>query len=88
MTTHDLKTWPEFFQAIGNKSKTFEVRKDDRGFKTGDQLKLWEWDPETKEYTGRYMIALVNYVLDGGRFGIEPDHVVMSIQVKLFKKNQ
>jgi hypothetical protein len=50
--THALKTWPEFFKDISSGSKTFELRKDDRGFKPGDSVLLQEWDPSTKKYTG------------------------------------
>jgi hypothetical protein len=43
--THELKCWPEFFQAILSGSKTFEARRDDRNFKVGDNLVLKEWTP-------------------------------------------
>lgn len=46
MTEHVLKTWPEFFRAIVDGKKTFEVRKNDRGFQTGDVLHLREFDPK------------------------------------------
>ena len=31
MKTHNLKILPEFFEAVANGMKTFELRKDDRG---------------------------------------------------------
>lgn len=37
---HELKTWPDFFDAIWNNEKHFELRKDDRGFQAGDTLLL------------------------------------------------
>lgn len=43
---HDLKTWPTYFERLLDGSKTFEVRKDDRGYQAGDRLILREWDPE------------------------------------------
>ncbi len=46
MTEHDLKTWPHEHDAIGDGSKTFEVRSNtDRSFGAGDVLLLHKWDP-------------------------------------------
>lgn len=77
--THNLKTWPRFFGAVMAGVKTFEIRKNDRGFMNGDTLRLEEWDPETQTYTGAVLLKYVRYVLDGGQFGIEPGYVVMGI---------
>lgn len=33
---HELKTWQQPFDDVWNNEKTFEVRKDDRGFRLGD----------------------------------------------------
>lgn len=50
---HNLKTWPEYFQAVIDGKKTFEIRKNDRDFKVGNELLLQEYDPEQETYTGR-----------------------------------
>lgn len=42
---HELKCWPESFEAIATGVKTFEIRKDDRGYRVGDYLLLREWKP-------------------------------------------
>lgn len=63
MTTHELKTWPPYFDAVLYGEKPFEVRRDDRGFAVGDVLWLREWDPATKEYTRRECRVAVTYVL-------------------------
>lgn len=42
---HELKTWPEFFDAVKRGDKTFEVRRNDRGFQVGDTLRLVRWQP-------------------------------------------
>jgi hypothetical protein len=49
----EKKTSPEYFQAILEGKRTFELRLADFECKAGDILVLKEWNPETKEYTGR-----------------------------------
>lgn len=41
--THSLKVVPPYFQAVFDQDKTFEVRRNDRGFQRGDLLILNEW---------------------------------------------
>lgn len=77
--THDLKIWPIYFDAVAFGDKRFEVRKDDRDFRVGDELRLREWDPQTESYTGRECLAVIDYLLTGGALGIETGYVVMSI---------
>lgn len=78
---HELKCWPELFEPLSEGIKTFEVRKDDRGYEVGDALILKEWDPEKKEYTGDGVLARVNYILPGGQFGVEEGFVIMAVTV-------
>ena len=40
MKTHDLKLSIEFCDAVLSGEKTFEVRKNDRGFQTGDLIRF------------------------------------------------
>jgi ASC-1-like (ASCH) protein len=77
MKTHVLKTHPEYFQAVKEGIKTFEVRKNDRDFKVGDVLQLTEYDPETDHFSGKITHLKVTYMLSDTRFGIEPGYVVM-----------
>ena len=49
----EKKVWPEYFQEILDGKKTFELRLNDFDIKEGDTLVLKEWNPETKDYTGR-----------------------------------
>lgn len=77
---HDLKTWPQFFAAVLEGRKTFELRQDDRGFKVGDTLNLQEWDPETGAFTGRSVIRRVTYLArDVPEFGLQSGFVVLSL---------
>lgn len=57
------KTWPEYFQAILDNRKNFELRLADFDIKEGDILVLREWDPKKKEYTGRELEKEVSYIL-------------------------
>lgn len=76
---HRLKCWPEYFQAIIDGKKTFELRKNDRDYRAGDDLLLLEWNPTEANYTGRTCRVNVPYILEGGEFGIPNTHCIMSI---------
>jgi hypothetical protein len=78
---HCLKCWPEYFAAIDNGDKTFELRKDDRDYRVGDYLQLYEWHPCTEQYTGKTMLLEVTYVLTASQFGLAPGHACMAIKV-------
>ncbi len=42
---HELKIWPQFYHAVREGKKNFEVRKNDRAYQAGDSVSLREWDP-------------------------------------------
>ncbi|MDP3994603.1 MAG: DUF3850 domain-containing protein [bacterium] len=63
MTKIRKKIWPKYFRDIKNGKKTYELRLADWKCKEGDTLLLEEWDPKTKEYTGRKIEKKVTYVL-------------------------
>lgn len=77
--THDLKTHPEHFEELWEWRKTFEIRKDDRGYAQGDKLKLREYDPVKNEFSGRLIVYRVPHLLRGPAFGLSADTVVMSL---------
>lgn len=66
MTTNNMKIekkcWSEYFKKILSGEKNFELRLADWQCQPGDVLVLREWDPETKEYTGRQIEKEVTYV--------------------------
>ena len=62
MKTHDLKTWPEPFEAVWRGEKHHEVRVDDRSFAVGDELLLREWDPKTETYSNRGIQVRVTHI--------------------------
>lgn len=62
MTKIEKKVWPKYFQAIIDGKKTYELRLNDFECNEGDTLILREWNPDTKEYTGREIEKIVTYV--------------------------
>ena len=58
----EKKIWPEYFQKVLDSKKTFELRLNDFEINEEDTLVLKEWDPNTKEYTGREVEKSVGYV--------------------------
>jgi len=80
MGTHVLKTWPEFYQPIVCGEKTTELRKNDRNFKVGDELRLREFDPKTKRYSGHEASArIIGIILKSP--GLTPDYCAISIKL-------
>lgn len=78
--THTLKCWPTQFAALRGNLKSFEFRKDDRGFKYGDTLVLCEYNPTTEEFSGEQEVRQVTYVLKGPDFGLPKGYVIMSLE--------
>lgn len=83
---HELKVWPDYFERLLDGSKTFEVRKNDRGYQAGDVLVLKEFQPRKygvsliDRYTGRELRRRVGFVAAGTLFGLElGEHVVLSL---------
>ena len=76
--THYLKTLPEYWDAIHMGLKTFEVRRDDRGFAPGDFLALHRGTDVSKGSS--ILMREITYILRGGQFGIEPGFVVMGLR--------
>ncbi len=86
---HELKTWPEPFQAVLDGRKRYEIRDNDRNYAVGDVLHLLEWDPDedpdeaapegSRGYTGRDLRVIVTHKTEGGRWGVRDTCCVMSI---------
>lgn len=77
MIRHELKTWPEYFEAVVSGEKTFEIRENDRDFQVGDTLVLREWVTLTGQYSGRQHEVEVTYITD---FAQKEGYVVMGIK--------
>lgn len=95
MTKHELKIDKRWFDAVAVGAKSFEVRKDDRGFEIGDTLLISEWDPTMveKEWgssiesprgdTGRKALATITYILRSEEFpvAIREGYAVLGIRI-------
>lgn len=68
MATIEKKIWPEYYEAVASGKKKFELRLNDFEINDGDTLVLREWDPVTKDYTGRQTEKKVTFV---GKFKID-----------------
>ena len=77
MKLHELKTIPPYFEQVRSGTKTFELRKNDRGFQVDDLLLLREYIPGGG-YTGRGVKVLVRYILEGFG-GLESGYCILGI---------
>lgn len=72
---HELKILPEYFQAVLDGVKPFEVRDaSDRHFQVGDDVVLHEWDGR---YTGRFTRRRITFVTD---YAQQDDYVVFGMR--------
>jgi hypothetical protein len=78
VTVHQLKIWPHYFQDVEVGQKAFEIRRNDRDFRPSDALILNEYDPISKEYSGRSIRVFVIAIWDLTPIGL-PGLVAMSI---------
>lgn len=92
MAEHILKVVAPYFDALWDSSKTFEVRRNDRGFQKGDRLVLWEYDGSPGAWRTyvpsqhRAVTAEVGFVYAGdprftygGVDALAPGHVVLAL---------
>lgn len=62
MTTHKVKSWAHFFDAIKAGKKLHDLRKLDRDYKVGDILILQRYDNINGEYTGEELEVEIAYI--------------------------
>lgn len=73
------KILPEYFKAVKDYRKTFELRKDDDNFEVGDTIRLAEWDGE--KFTGNICVRLITYILrDCPEYGLMPGYCILGVQ--------
>lgn len=92
MRLHRLKTLAPYWERVQSGEKTFEIRKNDRDFQVGDTLELEYYNPDKPiqqgfdYYPTQIILARVNYILSGGKFGLDTDYCIMAIE--LIKQNK
>lgn len=79
MDIHNLKTIQPYFNAVGRNEKNFEIRKDDRDFKVGDDLILEEF--VDGRFTGIWLAREITYILrDAEQFGLMPGFCILGLK--------
>ena len=89
---HELKCAPDYFARLADGSKTFEIRKDDRGYQAGDELVLRPFSGKDHDcadegclYNWRrrdrpVVRFQVGFVAKGKLFGLDlGEHAVLSL---------
>lgn len=80
MKIHQIKILKGFADAIVEGRKTFEVRKNDRGYHVGDLVKFTAVDCDARPYNSHEINTktyVITYILSG--WGIKEEYVVFSI---------
>ena len=80
MKVHNLKIKPQYFKDVVCGIKTFEVRKNDRGFEIGDLMVLETYDNE--KFTGSFVNTEITYILDDPQFCKE-GYVILGFKLHL-----
>ena len=75
---HEVKISSIYFDDVAAGIKNFELRKNDRGYKVGDILKLNE--VKSGKETGRFIKAKIEYTLEE-HTGLQEGYCILSIKV-------
>ena len=83
---HALKIEPNYYEDIKSGDKSFEVRKNDRNFCTGDYIALNELSDTRDEYTGRSILVKITSIVNDERFCKE-GYIVMGLRKCFIMEN-
>jgi len=75
---HEVKLATLFWDDVVSGVKSFELRKNDRGYKQGDGLKMQEY--AGGNYTGRYILADIVYMLEEYT-GLQEGYCILGVKV-------
>lgn len=76
---HEIRLAASYYEDVANGRKCFELRKNDRGYKVGDGLKMLEY--KDGRYTGRKIEADIVYIMKEYS-GLEEGYCILGIEVK------
>jgi len=86
--THEVKSWPKFFEPILRGVRTHELRVNDRNYQVGDWMLLREYDPEISQYTGRDTFVAITSVTSAGEpcavsaDALHPSYCILSVALR------
>jgi len=86
--THELKCWPEPFDATWGGAKPYEIRVDDRDYAVGDQLHLKRWDPKAAVFTGKEILVRISYMSKGGTWGLPVGYCVLGLEREMWRMRE
>jgi len=66
---HMVKSWVGLFDSLYSGVRKFDLRVNDRDYKTGDKIHFFEYDPDKEQITGRNVERKITYIM---RFGDSP----------------
>ncbi len=79
MKLHVLKIKDEYFKQVFLRTKTFELRKDDRDYEVGDLIHFVNADGEDFYY-GMGNLYQITYILKGvPEYGLQDGYAILSI---------
>lgn len=89
MTTHYIKSWSHFFDAIKDGRKLHDLRKMDREYNVGDILVLQRYDNINGNYTGEELEAEITYITSNkvpcafSSSALDKNYAILSLKIKL-----
>ena len=75
---HEVKLAASYYEDVVSGKKSFELRKNDRGYKQGDSLKMLEF--KDGKHTGRTIEADIIYMLEDYT-GLAEGYCILGIRV-------
>lgn len=77
---HTVKSHPKPFSDVWNGEKNHEIRINDSAYGKEEIVKLQEFNPDTKIYSGRSIDVLITYIRSGG-YGLMDGYCVFDFIV-------
>lgn len=81
MKTHELKIKEKYFEEVLGGRKTFELRKDDRGYEVGDGIAFRVVGEENDPPCAVCALWKITYILrDCPEYGLMPGYCILGIK--------